>query len=339
MRGGPHRLPVRRLTVEGEEPLPSDPGGSSGGGRRLIGLSSVVGLAMGLAAAAFVVNALTSEWSRTRYALAHASLSWVAGGLVLAACAMVTMARGWRFALRLLGAERPIVRVVGWFFLGEIGKYVPGGVWSVMGRGELARRDGVPRSRAYASVALSLAALYLTGMFVAVGFLPFALRGGGGPSRWMLFLLVLPIGLVGLHHRVLEAVVGLVERLARRPVDVDIPDWRHSIRLMVRYVPTWLLIAGATWAVSRSLTADLSVSRVCFAAVLAWVAGFLAVPVPAGAGVREAVFVAASGLPGGMAATVAVATRLLFITVDASGAGLGAVAAIGGGSDRPTVAD
>ena len=41
--------------------------------------------------------------------------------------------------------------------------------------------------------------------------------------------------------------------------------------------------------------------------------------VPAGAGIREAVFVASAGMAGGVAATVAVASRLAFVLVDAAG--------------------
>ena len=88
---------------------------------------------------------------------------------------------------------------------------------------------------------------------------------------------------------------------------------------MVTYLPTWVGIAGATAAVSTAYGADPGWQAPA-AAVLAWVVGFLAVPVPAGAGVREAVFVATSGLPAGVGLTVAVTTRLAFILVDLVGA-------------------
>lgn len=328
-RSGRRRRPVNDRRAE-------PPGGHRGGesdrtagasGRRrrgAIGLSTALGVLLGLVAVGFVVRALVSEWSQVREALASASLVWLAAAMVLAACAMASIALYWRYALRLLGVECRPRRVVAWYFVGEVGKYLPGGVWSVLGRAELARRGGVPRSRAYASVALSLAGLYLAGMFVAAGFLPFALTGGGRLNPWMLFLLALPIGLAALHHRVLERLAVLARRITGRALPLEVPAWRHSIVLVARYLPSWLLIGGATYAVSRSLTPDVSFSRVVFASVLSWVAGFLAVPVPAGAGVREAVFLAASGLPAALAATAAVATRVLFIVVDATGAGLGA---------------
>jgi len=289
---------------------------------RAVGLSTIVGAGIGLVAVGLVVRTLISEWTRVRHALASASLPWLGLGLALAALGMISIAWCWRYALRLLGAESPAAKVVAWYFVGEAGKYLPGGVWPVLGRGELARRSGLSRSTAYASVALSLGVLYLAAMFVAVGFLPFALAGGGA-SPWMLFLLALPAGLVVLHHRVLEALAGFARRATHRPLEVEIPDWMHSVGLVARYIPTWFLIGGATYAVARSLTSDVSLTRIMFAAVLSWVAGFLAVPVPAGAGVREAVFLAASGLPGGLAATTAIATRVLFIVVDGTGAAFG----------------
>jgi hypothetical protein len=61
---------------------------------------------------------------------------------------------------------------------------------------------------------------------------------------------------------------------------------------------------------------------------LSWVAGLAAVPVPAGAGIREATFVALAGLSV-VAATVAMAGRLLFIVVDVLGALLAAPWAVG----------
>lgn len=289
---------------------------------RAVGLSTAVGAVIGLLAAGFVVRTLISEWHKVRQELSHASLTWLGLGLLLAVLGMTSIAWCWRAVLRLLGASPPVGRVVAWYFVGEAGKYLPGGVWPVLGRGELARRSGLSRSTAYASVGLSLAVLYLAGMFVGVAFLPFALSGGGA-SPWMLFLLALPAGLVLLHHGVLEALARLARRITKRPLVVDIPDWKRSVALVVRYLPSWLFIGGATYAVSRSLTSDVSFPRVMFAATLSWVAGFLAVPVPAGAGVREAVFLAASGLDGGIAATVAVATRVLFILVDGGGAAIG----------------
>ncbi len=287
------------------------------------GISTLVGVLLGGTAIFFVVRTLVREWSDAREEIAHASPTWLLVGLVLAACGMTAIGMAWRHVLRTLGVRAPVGRVTAWYFVGEIGKYLPGGVWPVLGRGELARSGGVPRSRAYASVGMSLALLYLTAMFVSTAFLPFALAGSG-LSPWMLFLLALPVGVVALHHDVLGWLLDRIARVTKREIDVEIPQWRDSLSLVAHYVPAWLFIGTATWAVARSLTPDVSYPQLMFATVLSWTAGFLAVPVPAGAGIREAVLLASSGLEGSIAVTTALVARILFIIVDAGGAAIGA---------------
>jgi len=308
--------PENRADEAGAPEAPVPPGRSRG---RAVGLTSLLGLLVGGAAMFYVVRRLAKDWPDASDALADADLTWVAVAVVGAVLAMSSIGWGWRHVLRLLGVRVPLGRVVAWYYVGELGKYVPGGVWPVLGRGELARRGGVPRTRAYASVALSLGLLYLAALFVAAGFLPFALSSGGF-NGWMLFLLALPLGVVMLHHAVLARMVSVVEKLTRRTIHFEIPQWRDSLVLVARYVPTWFFVGTATWAVARSLTPDASYPKVMFATVLSWTAGFLAVPVPAGAGIREAVLTASSGLDGGVAAATAIVARILFVLVDVIGA-------------------
>jgi len=284
----------------------------------------MIGIVVGLVATAFVVKTLASEWDRVRDSLADANYAFIALGLVCACVAMTFIAAGWKDVLGLLGDHHGRWRVIGWYYLGELGKYLPGGVWPVLGRGELARRGGVPRSRAYASVGLSLASLYLAAAFVALVFLPFSLAGGGHLGAEMLLLLLLPVGLAALHPRVIEPLLGLARRLSKRELEIPVPQWKDTVAVVARYVPAWVFVAASTWAVARAIDPNAPVSRIAFAAVLSWIAGFVAVPVPAGAGVREAVFIAASGLDHGLGATVAVATRVLFIIADGGGAAVAA---------------
>lgn len=304
--------------------------------RRSAVASSVVGAVIGGICVVFVARELVSEWDRVSDAVTGAEPGWLGAGLMLAGAAMASIAWCWGDALAVLGARRPRRTVVAWYFLGELGKYLPGGVWPVLGRGELARRGGVNRATAYGSVILSLLALYLGALLVAAVLVPVDLARDDGPRAAFALLVLLPIGLALLHHRVLDGLLGWVRRRTGRAVELVVPRWRTTIGLIVRYVPAWLLIGGATWCVARALTPDAPVARIALAAVLSWIAGFVAVPVPAGAGVREAVFVAVAGLPGAIAATVAVAARVVFIVVDGAGAAVAVpLRRSGPGADEP----
>jgi uncharacterized membrane protein YbhN (UPF0104 family) len=282
------------------------------------------GLLLGAAAIGFVVRRLIIDWPKVSDELADAEVAWLAAAIAFAVAGMTSIGWGWRYVMRTLGAEVPLRRVVPWYFVGELGKYVPGGVWPVLGRGELARRGGVPKGRAFTSVALSLGMLYLAAMFTAAAFLPFALSSGGGFSPWMLFLLALPVGVALLHHAVLERLLALVTRVTKRTIDVPIPRWSQSLGLVARYVPTWIFIGLATWAVARSFTPEIDFAQMMFATILSWIVGFLAVPVPSGAGIRETVLYAASGAPEAIAIATAVAARIIFVVVDVAGAAISA---------------
>ncbi|MCZ7528819.1 MAG: flippase-like domain-containing protein [Acidimicrobiia bacterium] len=295
--------------------------------RRAAALSTGLGLVIAVAGGVFVARAIASEWSTVRSALEQASYGWFAAALVLAAGGMLTIGLAWGSALRILGSRPGPGRSLRWYFLGQMGKYVPGGVWTVVGRGELARRDGVARPLAYGSVLLSLSATYLAAGLTVIGLLPFDLAVGRetGAARWV--VLLAPLGLLVLHPAVLSRVLGVLERLLGGTSEPVVPAWSASVRLVLRHVPAWGLIGLATWCVARAVDPGARPVQVVLAAVLSWIVGFVAVPVPGGIGVREAVFVAAAySLSPGIAGTVAVTARVLFMAVDSGGAALAALA-------------
>lgn len=277
-----------------------------------------------LTCGAFVARAVVTQWSDVRDDLTQASPAWLLASLPLAVAAMVWVAVCWGSVMRVLGAAPDRRRTVAWFFAGEIGKYVPGGLWSVLGRGEFARRGGTPADKAYPSVALSLATHYMAALAIATVLLPLDVANQAESPAALGLLLLLPAGLVALHPKVLEPVRALVVRVTGKGHDIVIPPWRSTLELVARYVPAWLLTWAATWCVARALMPDPSLLRVGIATMLAWTAGLVAVPVPAGAGVREAVFMAATGMAAGPAATVAIGSRLVFTLVDIGGAALSA---------------
>ena len=289
-------------------------------------LVTFVGVVIALAAGGFLVRAIVDQWAGVRSSIGNASPAWLVAGALTAAAGMVAIALPWRTALALVGIRVGIAATVVWYFVGEIGKYLPGGVWPVVGRAELARGGGNPRSSAYASVALSLGALYLTAVMLCGLLLPLRFAGSAREVLWILPLA--PIGLAMLHPRVLNRLLGVAERVRKAKFPVEVPNWSASMRLLLRYVPSWLLIGTATWFIARAFDPRLSWTTVAPAAICSWVIGFVLVPVPGGVGVREAAFVALIGgsVPSGTRATIAIAARLSFMLVDGTGALLCSIA-------------
>ena len=282
-------------------------------------VSTLIGALIALGGAAFVVTRIAGEWPQAREALQGASWGWLVPAGLAAAAGMAWFATSWRSCVRALGHDAPTRSVVGWYFLGQLGKYLPGGLWPLLGRGEMATRSGLPRPVAYNSVALSMAVTYLAAAVAVVILLPINASAGDGGTWWL--LAAVPVGVAVLHPAVLGRLLRIAERVLGDGAHPRIPPWTTSIRLIARHLPGWAAIGLATWLVAIAFDADAELVPVVAAGIFSWIVGFVAVPVPGGIGVREAAFVAAAGsLSPPIAATVAVVSRLLFMLVDAGGA-------------------
>jgi uncharacterized membrane protein YbhN (UPF0104 family) len=158
------------------------------------------------------------------------------------------------------------------------------------------------------------------GSAVACGLLaaPTAADGRGLGWAWALLALI-PLAVLLVHPAVLRRLLGLARRLSRGRVSLAPPPWPAMLRLIAWSVPAWLLLGAAAVAVAHALGYDHDPARVAFAAIAAWIIGFVVVPVPAGAGLRELVFVLTCGLPAAQAATVAAIARLMLVLVDGFG--------------------
>ena len=251
-------------------------------------------------------------------------VGWALTAGVVAIATMTYIAARWSAAATLVGARLPVGAAVPLYYQGEVGKYLPGALWAVVGRGELATRNGMARSAAYASVASSLVGLYLAGALASVVLLPAAAgaRGGKAVLGVVAFLVV---GLGALHPAIVGRAVALVERVAKRKLDVVVPSWRDGILLVVGYLPAWAGVGFAQWCCVRALGIHAPITHIAFASAVAWCAGFLAIPAPGGIGVRESIFVLTSGMASHDAAAAALLARLAFVVADGAGAAVGAL--------------
>jgi glycosyltransferase 2 family protein len=287
-------------------------------------------LVLGVAAVALLIRTGVSGWSELRNSNTKPHVGWLAGAGVFAAAAMTWIAISWRTVMRMCGCELPLTPTVGAYYLGEIGKYVPGAIWPVVGRGELARQQrharglGAGREAIYESVLLSLIYLFLAGLVVAFAGIATSGFEGGWP---LLLLLLLPTGIGALHPSVSRPLLAAATKITRGKLKAPtLPTWSISVQMIMRYIPAWLFVVGSSWCASKAIGLSVPFSLLIGATCLGWVAGFVFIPAPGGLGPRELVFALLLGtnIRPGQAALFAVATRVSFVVVDAAGAAAGA---------------
>lgn len=288
--------------------------------------SRVVGAAIGLVGLAFVVRLVVREQDTLAALLRDGNPLWFLLALGAGLLGMSGIGLTWGVIVRDLDRELPVRQTLRAYFVGQLGKYVPGGIWAVMGRGEWATREGIGRGAAYLSTLLSMITAYLAASAVVLICLVAGARTEGSNALVFGIAALAPLGVAALHPRLFGMALEFAGRLRRRPVQtLTPPRMQDSVRYLVRQIPSWLLIVLATWSVGQGLGADLGVLPLALATCASWVAGFLFLPTPGGIGIREAAFVAVLG-GGAAVAVVALAARLVFVLVDGLGAALSSTA-------------
>jgi glycosyltransferase 2 family protein len=230
----------------------------------------------------------------------------------------------WRDLLVAQGYPTPAMAGQRAFFLAQLGKYLPGGIWSLVAQVSMAREMKIPGRQAATASFLGLALSIIGALLVAGGTLPFAVPALV-THYWWAFLAV-PVLVVLLHPRSVEWWSGTAFRILRRPGEPIRLSWAVLVRSIVLLLISWVALGLHFGVLVQGLGATHTSLWLLGIGVfaLAWVAGFLIVIAPAGAGVREAALVLGfvGMLPAPQVLTVAVLSRVLLVVVDVLLAGV-----------------
>lgn len=273
--------------------------------RRVLRVAWLLVLFAGLALA------LRARWAEVRGELAtlHGAPLWwsVAVGL-----AGVGASAGiWHQMLLGIG-ERLSLRVsLRIFFVGQIGKYLPGAVWPAVTQAALAREHGVPPRATVTAVTLFLWAHLVTGTALAVPVLVF---DGNLPT---VALLALPALVALLTPRLLNTTLQAILRLARRQPLRRLPDGRHLLGACGWALAMWVCYGVHLQLLTVAVGAPVGVVTGTGVFAAAWVVGFVLLIAPAGVGPREGAIVALLPLSAGAGLVVALASRLVMSVADA----------------------
>ncbi|MGE3496970.1 MAG: hypothetical protein AB7N53_03670 [Candidatus Binatia bacterium] len=205
--------------------------------------------------------------------------------------------------LRVLGENDRVRRHRADYFSSQLGKYLPGGIWQPIGQVGLANERGVSALRSSAAFVAQAGLQVCAGAVLAV---PLAFR----PELPRIVRAAAALGV--LAPLMLLCVIRLLRRWPMfTPLRLAIGTPRHALVTWVVLLVN-LALQGAAFGLLASMSAPELLHTVAGYAA-AWTIGFLAVPVPAGLGVREAMLVAL--LPGGPAMLVMVSVMARIMTM------------------------
>lgn len=224
---------------------------------------------------------------------------------------------GWRAVLEAeQGREWLIARM---FFVGQLGKYLPGGIWSFLAVADYGQEAGVSARASLAASVIAIGAGLVSGALLALLFIPHLFAGVLGIATGA--LAVWALAGAGATMAVAGAVwLGVGKRTGWRRLAI-MPESARLAACTCISAANWLL-GGLTlyWTAAALGIALPGVTLTGLGAVYAaaWLAGFAVFVAPAGLGAREGAMIAllAVVMPVGSALAIALLARILVTLAD-----------------------
>lgn len=275
-----------------------------------------------------VVLALWSSWDDVGPYLSALSPARLSLAFLAALITPFLTMLGWRRMLADLDSPLAIAPAAGVFFVGQLGKYVPGSIWAVLAQAEMGSRLGVPRRRVGVVGLLAIALALLSGGIIGLPALPVLLGrtelGGYAVVAVVVILAVL------CYPPLLNWGIGTGLRILRQAPLEHALSGRAIVATLTWFTISWgcsgiavLLIASDVGDVEVTSGSMLLLAVCGFA--LSGTFGMISVIFPAGVGVRDGMLalILATVMPFAAAAAAAVVMRFLTILVDVLVAGAG----------------
>jgi len=274
----------------------------------------------------FAIRALAGQWDQVGSRLLNIQFGWqhITAATILIFVTYALLIEGWR---RILSgwdsnlAFRPAARI---WFLSNLGKYVPGNIWSLTAMSVMARERGLSGLAAAGSSVIMQSVSLATGTAIVM---VTSAKLLGQPLLVGAAVLLLVIGVVTAPRYLPRLAVWAANLSGREIVTPAIPAsgiWTAALASTA----SWLLYGLAFQLFVRGLlgAAPGEISSYIAVYTAAYILGFISPIAPAGLGVREitlAAFMTQLGLANEAdAALAAIAARLWLTVVELVPSGL-----------------
>ena len=262
----------------------------------------------------FASRALIAQWDLASAKFVHVSISWgrIALASVLVLITYALLIEGWRQVLVAWGGHLSYLDAARIWCLSNLGKYVPGNVWSLTAMGVMSRDRGM------SAVAATGSSIIMQLLTLSIGLGVVLVTGAklvGNPLALGILLVIL-LALIAAAPRLLPSFTRVLGSFTGWKIpEPAIPAtvvWGATLAGGI----TWILYGFAFKFFTKGMLGTESGATMSYIAVYtaAYILGFISPIAPAGLGVREVALAAGMtrfGLANeGDAALVAIAARL-----------------------------
>ena len=239
----------------------------------------------------------------------------------------IIFSKVWCYIISGFNYQVPLIYGFKLAYIGSLGRYLPGKVWTIFGMAYLAKKIGIKEEESIASwimvIVFTLPPAFLIG-FVVIALYPELiseqLSNQLGISIYIMPLITIVLSgvLILAPDKSLAIFNKLLKIIKRPPIKFKV-DTIIALKIYIGYLISWLFFGISFWLFINAIVEnpDIPVVATVGAYVFAYQIGFIAIFTPGGIGVREfALWSMLEPSLGSVAVGIAVAARLWNIAVE-----------------------
>lgn len=264
----------------------------------------------------FLLKNLVVNWRNIPFKELKLDFSLLILSFFLLFLTFLIFVAAWRSILKSLGETLGFSSSFWIMTASQMGKYVPGKIWFILGRIYMAKQEKLSGVNVALSVLVETILTLLCGMILVVISI-FLSQAKIHIPLWSLFLLVVA-GIVILHPSILNTITNFFLRLFKKDT-IHIPfSFTRMLALSIYYWGLWATqIIGFFFLVNSIYRVSIiHYASIIFVYTTSWIVGFIAPFAPGGLGVREGIMSLGLStiMPPGLAIGISFLTRI-WITV------------------------
>lgn len=232
-----------------------------------------VGIPVAFGTLVFITHRIWTNWIVIRPAISQIKVSMTLEGLALLSLSAALLGWNWVSVLLLCGMRIPRFNGMRVYFLANLTRYMPGGIWHFAGRTLWLIGQGYNSKRVVKSLVIEQGIILITGIAVGLAFM---------------HLICLSPLVVTILLLALVSALSSVFRVKHWHL-----SWTKWFVLIVNYVTFWILYGIAHLCFALAIVNEIGTTnfvKIIGQAAMSWAVGYIVFFVPGGWGIRELSF-------------------------------------------------
>lgn len=249
----------------------------------------IAGILLAVLILGFMLKEFVQNWSNIQPYLLNVNIGILIIAVLLYAAAFLATGYNWSYLLWRMDNKISRTEYLHIHMISALARYIPGGVWNIIGKAYMCTEKGVEKSATTASMILEYVFQIISSGLFLLFFLPVLIKNLLTPivTTLLILAIILTILLLPWAVRIGTKILG---KLFKEDLsELQIKN-QYVYQILIQYIAVWLL-TGFGLMILVFAFENISALQALYLMLsypISWVAGFLS-PSPNGMGIREGV--------------------------------------------------